>query len=50
MVVEIVRADLLDDDDQVEYAILQSYFRETSGFKYAHRIEYVDIDQVTLWK
>ncbi len=38
----IVRADLLDEDDQVEYAILQSDFRETSGFKYPHRIEYVD--------
>ena len=38
----IVRADLLGEDDQVEYAILQSDFRETSGFKYPHRIEYVD--------
>jgi len=54
----IVRADLLDEDDQVEYAILQSDFRETSGFKYAHRIEYVDgagqslavevIDEITI--
>ena len=38
----IVRANLLDENDQVEYAILQSDFRETSGFKYPHRIEYVD--------
>ncbi len=38
----IVRANLLDEDDQVEYAILQSDFRETSGFKYPHRIEYVN--------
>ncbi len=38
----IVRADLLDEDDQVEYSILQSDFRETSGFEYPHRIEYVD--------
>ncbi len=38
----IVRADLLDAADKVEYAILQSDFRETSGFKYPHRIEYVD--------
>ncbi len=54
----IVRADLLDGDDQVEYAILQSDFRETSGFKYPHRIEYVDsagqslavevIDEITI--
>ncbi len=54
----IVRADLLDEDDQVEYAILQSDFRETSEFKYPHRIEYVDgagqslavevIDQITI--
>jgi len=38
----IVRANLLDEDDQVEYAIHQSDFRETSGFQYPHRIEYVD--------
>jgi len=38
----IVRADLLDEDDQVEYAILQSDFRETSGFRFPHRIEYVN--------
>jgi hypothetical protein len=38
----IVRANLLDEDDQVEYVILQSDFRETSGFKYPHRIEYVN--------
>ena len=54
----IVRADLLDQDDQVEYAILQSDFREISGFKYPHRIEYVDsagqslavevIDEITI--
>lgn len=54
----IVRADLLDADDKVEYAILQSDFRETSGFKYPHRIEYVDsagrslavevIDEITI--
>ena len=54
----IVRANLLDENDQVEYAILQSDFRETSGFKYPHRIEYVDstgqslavevIDEITI--
>jgi len=54
----IVRADLLDADDQVEYSILQSDFRETSGFEYPHRIEYVDstgqslavevIDEITI--
>jgi len=38
----LVRADLLDEDSQVQYAILQSDFRDTSGFRYPHRIEYVD--------
>jgi len=44
----IVRADLLDEDDQVKFAILQSDFKETSGFKYAHRIEYVNGDGQSL--
>ena len=37
----IVKAELLGDDDQVEYTILQSDIRETDGFKYPHRIEYL---------
>ena len=36
----IVKAELLGDDDQVEYTILQSDIRETDGFTYPHRIEY----------
>ena len=37
----IVKAELLGDDEQVEYTILQSDIRETDGFKYPHRIEYL---------
>lgn len=44
----MVKADLLDDNNQLEFSILQSDFSETSGFKYAHRIEYVDSNGRTL--
>ncbi len=54
----IVRAHLLDEDDETEYGIVQSDFREISGFTYPHRIEYVDsngqslavevIDEITI--
>jgi hypothetical protein len=39
---DIVRANLLDDDDAPMYVIGLSDFRETSGFMFAHRIEYRD--------
>jgi hypothetical protein len=39
---DIVRASLLDDNDEPMYVIGQSDFRETSGFMFAHRIEYLD--------
>lgn len=38
----LVRADMLGDDGDVEYSIRRSDFRETSGFMFAHRIEYLD--------
>ncbi len=38
----LVRADMLGDDGDVEYSIRRSDFRETSGFTFAHRIEYLD--------
>jgi hypothetical protein len=38
----IVRASLLDDGDEPMYVIGQSDFRETSGFMFPHRIEYLD--------
>ena len=38
----LVRADMLADDGSVEYSIRQSDFRRTSGFMFAHRIEYTD--------
>ncbi len=41
---DIVMANMLDENEDTEYSILQSDFRETSGFKYPHRIEYVDRD------
>ncbi len=41
---DIVMANMLDENEETEYSILQSDFRETSGFKYPHRIEYVDRD------
>ena len=37
----IVRASLLDDNDEPMYVIGQSDFRETSGFMFPHRIEYL---------
>jgi len=39
---DIVRANLLDDQDEPMYVIGQSDFRETSGFMFPHRIEYMD--------
>jgi len=39
---DIVRANLLDDNGEPMYAISQSDFRETSGFTFPHRIEYLD--------
>lgn len=41
---DIVMASMLDENDEVELSILQSDFRETSGFKYPYRIEYVGGD------
>jgi hypothetical protein len=38
----IVRAKLLNDNEEPMYIIGQSDFRETSGFMYPHRIEYMD--------
>ena len=39
---DIVRANLLGDNDEPMYIIGQSDFRETSGFMFPHRIEYLD--------
>jgi hypothetical protein len=39
---DIVRANLLGDNDEPMYVIGQSDFRESSGFIFAHRIEYLD--------
>ena len=39
---DIVRANLLDDNDEPMYVIGQSDFRETSGFMFPHGIEYMD--------
>lgn len=39
---DIVRANLLDDSGEPMYIIGQSDFRETSGFMFPHRIEYLD--------
>lgn len=39
---DIVRANLLDENDEPMYLIGQSDFRETSGFMFPHRIEYMD--------
>jgi len=44
----IVKADLLDENEQVKYTIRQSDYRETSGFTFPHRIEYLDEDGVLL--
>ena len=38
----LVRADILNDQGEPRYEIHQSDFRETSGFMFAHRIEYRD--------
>ncbi len=39
---DIVRVNLLDDNDEPMYVIGQSDFKETSGFMFPHRIEYMD--------
>jgi hypothetical protein len=39
---DLVLANMLDDNKQIEYSIVRSDFRETQGFKFAHRTEYVD--------
>jgi hypothetical protein len=44
----LVRADMLGDDGDAEYSIRRSDFRETSGFTFAHRIEYLDREGRTL--
>ena len=36
----IVRADVLGENDKVEFSILQSDVRDVDGFNYPHRIEY----------
>ncbi len=38
----LLRADMLDENGDPEYSIRQSDFRATSGFMFAHRIEYFD--------
>lgn len=38
----IVKASLLDENDQPRYTILQSDYRKTSGYSFAHRVEYQD--------
>jgi hypothetical protein len=45
---DLVMANMLDENDQLEYSIIQSDFRETSGFKYPYRIEYLDRDGQSL--
>ncbi len=55
---DIVMANILDENEKPEYSILQNDFRETSGFRFPHRIEYVDsngqslgvevIDEITI--
>jgi len=39
---DIVRANLLDENDEPMFVISQSDFKETSGFMFPHRIEYRD--------
>jgi hypothetical protein len=38
----LVRADILDDQSELLYEIRRSEFKETSGFMFPHRIEYLD--------
>jgi hypothetical protein len=38
----LVRADILDDQGELLFEIRQSKFRETSGFMFPYRIEYLD--------
>ena len=40
----LVRADMLDADEQIAFSIHQSDFRATAGFTFPHRIEYMDKD------
>ena len=44
----LVRSELLDADGALQYVIRRSDFRETSGFMFSHRIEYLDRDGRTL--
>ena len=37
-----MRVNLLDDNDEPMYVIGQSDFKETLGFMFPHRIEYMD--------
>ena len=39
---------MLDENEALEYAMLQSNVRESSGFRYLHRIEYVESDRISL--
>ena len=39
-----MRADMLDADEKIAFSIHQSDFRETAGFTFPHRIEYMDKD------
>jgi len=45
---DLVMANMLDENGQREYSIIQSDFRETSGFKFPYRIEYLDRDGQSL--
>ena len=40
----LVRADMLEADEQIAFSIHQSDFRATAGFTFPHRIEYMDKD------
>ena len=45
---DLIRADILDNEGVAEYIIRQDDFRDTSGFMFAHRIEYQDGNGQTL--
>ncbi len=45
---DLVRSNMLDDSGRLEYSIVQSDFCEISGFKYPHRIEYLNRDGQSL--
>lgn len=44
----VIKANLLDENDGIRYGILQSDYRETSGFTFPHRIEYLDANGTVL--